>query len=117
MKKIFIFLSLFLVFAKGAAHGGGYPMASVKYVSAAAKSYGCNLKNNAPENQAANMKYLLRSIDICNGCTTNYGQGKFATMHAANTKAVEDAMKNLIRIPDADGREIVYDCDNKSSEL
>lgn len=51
---------------------------------------------------AANMKYLLTVVDIANAYlngkkTTDYGNGEYATLAAADTIATNTAMDNLIR--------------------
>ena len=50
---------------------------------------------------AANMKYLLTAVDVANEIlngekTTNYGNGEFATLHAADTVATNTAVETLI---------------------
>ena len=52
--------------------------------------------------QVANMKYLLTAIDVANEIlngepTTNYGNGEFATLHAADTIATNQAVETLIK--------------------
>ena len=52
--------------------------------------------------QVANMKYLLTAIDVANEIlngepTTNYGNGEFATLHAADTVATIQAVDTLVR--------------------
>ena len=54
--------------------------------------------------QAANMKYLLTAIDVANEIlngekTTDYGNGEFATLHAADTIATNQAVDTLIQKP------------------
>ena len=51
---------------------------------------------------AANMKYLLTAIDVANEIlngekTTDYGNGEFATLHAADTTATNQAVETLVR--------------------
>ena len=50
----------------------------------------------------ANMKYLLTAIDVANEIlngekTTDYGNGEFATLHAADTTATNQAVETLIK--------------------
>lgn len=50
----------------------------------------------------ANMKYLLTAIDVANQIlngekTSNYGEGEFATMAAADTIATDQAINTLIK--------------------
>ena len=52
--------------------------------------------------QVANMKYLLTAIDVANEIlngekTTDYGNGEFATLHAADTIATNQAVETLIK--------------------
>ncbi|MBQ2844565.1 MAG: hypothetical protein IJE79_00935, partial [Alphaproteobacteria bacterium] len=52
--------------------------------------------------QAANMKYLLTAVDVANEIlngekTTDYGNGEFATLHAADTVATIQAVNTLVR--------------------
>ena len=52
--------------------------------------------------QVANMKYLLTAIDVANEIlngepTTNYGNGEFATLQAADTVATNQAVETLIK--------------------
>ena len=51
---------------------------------------------------AANMKYLLTAVDVANEIlngekTTDYGNGEFATLHAADTIATNQAVETLVR--------------------
>ena len=51
---------------------------------------------------AANMKYLLTAIDVANEIlngekTTDYGNGEFATLQAADTIATNQAVETLVR--------------------
>ena len=51
---------------------------------------------------AANMKYLLTAIDVANEIlngekTTDYGNGEFATLQAADTVATNQAVETLIK--------------------
>ncbi|MBQ7056278.1 MAG: hypothetical protein IJN91_05130, partial [Alphaproteobacteria bacterium] len=53
---------------------------------------------------AANMKYLLTAIDVANEIlngekTTDYGNGEFATLQAADTIATNQAVETLIQKP------------------
>ncbi|MBQ2844830.1 MAG: hypothetical protein IJE79_02340, partial [Alphaproteobacteria bacterium] len=50
----------------------------------------------------ANMKYLLTAVDVANEIlngekTTDYGNGEFATLHAADTVATIQAVNTLVR--------------------
>ncbi|MFQ6744868.1 MAG: hypothetical protein ACLRFN_02720, partial [Alphaproteobacteria bacterium] len=52
--------------------------------------------------QAANMKYLLTAVDVANEIlngekTTDYGNGEFATLHAADIIATNQAVETLVR--------------------
>ena len=52
--------------------------------------------------QAANMKYLLTAVDVANEIlngekTTDYGNGEFATLHAADTIVTNQAVDTLVR--------------------
>ena len=54
---------------------------------------------------AANMKYLLSAIDVANEIlngekTTDYGNGEFATMVAADTIATDTAVETLVKKED-----------------
>lgn len=54
---------------------------------------------------AANMKYLLTAIDVANEIlngekTTDYGNGEFATMVAADTIATDTAVETLVKKED-----------------
>ncbi len=60
--------------------------------------------NSALENPrvAANMKYLLTAVDVANemlngGATTDYGNGEFATLAAADTVATNTAVDTLVK--------------------
>ena len=51
---------------------------------------------------AANMKYLLTAVDVANEIlngekTTDYGNGEFATLHAADTVATIQAVQTLVK--------------------
>ena len=51
---------------------------------------------------AANMKYLLTAVDVANEIlngekTTDYGNGEFATLHAADTVATNQAVETLVQ--------------------
>ena len=51
---------------------------------------------------AANMKYLLTAVDVANEIlngekTTDYGNGEFATLHAADTTATNTAVETLVQ--------------------
>ena len=51
---------------------------------------------------AANMKYLLTAVDVANEIlngekTTDYGNGEFATLHAADTVATIQAVETLVK--------------------
>ena len=51
---------------------------------------------------AANMKYLLTAVDVANEIlngekTTDYGNGEFATLHAADTIATNQAVETLVK--------------------
>lgn len=73
-----------------------YPGATVAYVSGVAARHGCNLKNNAADNIAVNMEYLLKTVDVCNSGRSNYGAGEYATQLGANTMAVDTVFATLL---------------------
>ncbi|MDR0803873.1 MAG: hypothetical protein LBO08_02165 [Rickettsiales bacterium] len=72
-----------------------YPAASVRAVQIAAMQKCCLVNNAAPQSSGANMEFLLKTVDICNGNATNYGAGARATTSWANTAAVDGAFGTL----------------------
>ena len=83
-------------------------MVNVEYVhKVLLNRWGINLPYNpALKNPqvAANMKYLLTVVDIANAYlngkkTTDYGNGEYATLAAADTIATNTAMDTLVNMP------------------
>jgi hypothetical protein len=95
MKKFFISL-LFAFIIPVAWAAVYYPAANVQYVSSVASLYDCDVRNNAPVGQGANMQYLFRTIDLCNCSSTTYGSGAYATQQWANKFAVDDMMAKAL---------------------
>ncbi|MDR1360907.1 MAG: hypothetical protein LBJ18_01185 [Rickettsiales bacterium] len=95
--KSFAILFLFAFFSRGACADDLYPAASVRSVQIAAMQKCCLLNNTASGNDGANMQYLLKTIDICNNGTTNYGTMAQATTDWANTNAVDRAFDSLLK--------------------
>lgn len=77
-------------------NAANYPAASLMDVKKAAWTKCCRIKNNAPDNFGANMEYLLKTIDMCNGGMTNYGSTPQATNAWANTHVVDTAFQSLL---------------------
>lgn len=102
MQKI---LLIFILLACNTAHAA--EMVNVEYIHKLIKqqwdiTIPYSPKLSTPK-VAANMKYLLTLIDIANrklngAPTTNYGNGKYATMVAADTVATLTASERLIRV-------------------
>jgi hypothetical protein len=97
MRKLF--LIFMLLFCPGAAVAADafYPAANTEYVIQSMARRRCLLSNNASAGAGANMTYLLKTIDICNGGTTSYGTGPQATLAWASTDAVEWCADNLLK--------------------
>ena len=105
LKKLFIiFLSLFML----APVARSAEMVNVEYVHNVLNwRWGIDLPYNSTlENPgiAANMKYLLTVVDIANEYlndekTTNYGDGEYATLAAADKIATDTAIDTLVRGP------------------
>ena len=69
---------------------------------------------------AANMKYLLTAIDVANEIlngekTTDYGNGEFATLQAADTIATNQAVETLVRKIDKGPEFILTTTDDTNS--
>ncbi len=104
MKRLFAFL--FFLFC-GVAHSA--QVVNVEYIhNAIANRWYISIPYN-PEldnpHVAANMKYLLTTIDVANqilngGQLTDYGNGEFATTAAADTIATNNAIENLVKSVD-----------------
>ncbi len=98
MKQIFAFL--FFLFC-GVAHSA--QVVNVEYIHNAIKQkwditipYNPELTN---PHVVANMKYLLTAVDVTNemlGTNTNYGNGEYATLVAADTIATDTAVDVLV---------------------
>ena len=105
MRKIGIFLFLCALFLCRFAHAG--QMVNVEYIHLLIEQkWGITVPYNpALQNVkvAANMKYLLTAVDrankILNGdAITDYGNGEYATLYAADTVAAIDATDRLVKI-------------------
>jgi hypothetical protein len=73
-----------------------YPAANLGYVRGVFADYGCIMTNAAPDLTGANMEYVLKTVDMCNDGTTEYGAGAYATAAWANNAAVDYSAENLI---------------------
>ena len=102
MKKIICALIVALV--DSVAHCG--PIANLDYIhTLIADRWNITIpfnRNITNINAAANMKYLLTTIDVANEIlngepTTNYGNGEFATLFAADTIAADTAVETLVQ--------------------
>ncbi|MBQ7055919.1 MAG: hypothetical protein IJN91_03245 [Alphaproteobacteria bacterium] len=104
MKKILsLFFGFLCIFAANAAQ-----VANVEYVhTLIEQEWDISIPYNSALSDVhtvANMKYLLTAIDVANEIlngepTTNYGNGEFATLHAADTIATNQAVETLIQKP------------------
>ena len=82
-------------------------MVNVEYIHQYLNArWGIDLPRNPLTNPyaAANMKYLLTVVDIANEYlngekTTNYGNGTYATLAAADTVATNTAIDTLVKAP------------------
>ena len=100
--SILVAMFMFLPMARGAE------MVNVKYIHNVLNwRWGIDLPYN-PEltnpKVAANMKYLLTVVDIANEFlndeqTTDYGNGEYATLAAADTIATNTAIDTLVKAP------------------
>ena len=109
MLKRFVFLMFVAMFVWGATPDvNAAQIVNVDYVhqiinrKLAAMGATKMIKQNAPNGQAANMKYLLTAVDAANeilngAATTNYGTGEYATTVAADTVAANTAVETLIK--------------------
>lgn len=79
-----------------------FPAATIGYVADALSGAGqncCSLTNSTPPGTAANMEYLLKTVDMCNtrnGYPSNYGQSQYSNNLGANTAAVDAAAADLL---------------------
>ncbi len=102
MKKILIFIFALFFNATWAIEYA--PIANIEYIhTAIADKYDLSIPYNpalSSPQLAANMKYLLTTIDVANqirGHTTTYGTSTYATEFAANTITVNNAIDTLIK--------------------
>ncbi|MDR2413187.1 MAG: hypothetical protein LBD50_03170 [Rickettsiales bacterium] len=111
---------LFLLgfFNTAIAATGFYPAANADYIKQAVKfKAGCFITNTAAGETAANMEYLLKTIDLCNNGTTQYGQSQYATNDMANTNAVDWCSENLISRDYAPSSDLVITADNMPGDI
>ena len=104
MKKILLlFFGFLCIFAANAAQ-----VANVEYVhTLIEQEWDISIPYNSALSDVhtvANMKYLLTAIDVANEIlngekTTDYGNGEFATLQAADTIATNQAVETLIQKP------------------
>ena len=104
MKKILsLFFGFLCIFAANAAQ-----VANVEYVhTLIEQEWDISIPYNSALSDVhtvANMKYLLTAIDVANEIlngekTTDYGNGEFATLQAADTIATNTAVETLIQKP------------------
>ena len=101
MKKILAFLLFLLCVPAYSAQ-----VVNVEYIhNAIAQKWDITIPYNpelANPRVAANMKYLLTVVDVANemlngGKWTDYGNGEYATMIAADTVATDGAVDNLVK--------------------
>lgn len=101
MKKLILFLFMLIIMPVQSAQ-----IANIDYIhTAIADKWDITIPYNreiANVGVAANMKYLLTAIDVANEIlngekTTDYGNGEFATMVAADTVATDTAVETLVR--------------------
>ena len=102
MKKILsLFFGFLCIFAANAAQ-----VANVEYVhTLIEQEWDISIPYNSALSDVhtvANMKYLLTAIDVANEIlngekTTDYGNGEFATLQAADTIATNQAVETLIK--------------------
>ncbi len=106
MKRLIVFLFLILC---GVAHSA--QIVNVEYIHNAIKQkwditvpYNTELTN---PRVAANMKYLLTTVDVANEMlngepTSDYGNGEYATLFAADTIATDVAVETLVQMDSND---------------
>ncbi|MFQ6703119.1 MAG: hypothetical protein ACLRFO_02870 [Alphaproteobacteria bacterium] len=101
MKKLILFLFMLIIMPVQSAQ-----IANVDYIhTAIADKWDITIPYNREITNvgvAANMKYLLTAVDVANEIlngkkTTDYGNGEFATMVAADTVATDTAVETLIQ--------------------
>lgn len=101
MKKLILFLFMLIIMPVQSAQ-----IANIDYIhTAIADKWNITIPYNREITNvgvAANMKYLLTAIDVANEIlnrekTTDYGNGEFATMVAADTVATDTAVETLVR--------------------
>ncbi|MFQ6702689.1 MAG: hypothetical protein ACLRFO_00595 [Alphaproteobacteria bacterium] len=101
MKKLILFLFMLIIAPVQSAQ-----IANVDYIhTAIADKWDITIPYNREITNvgvAANMKYLLTAVDVANEIlngkkTTDYGNGEFATMVAADTVATDTAVETLIQ--------------------
>jgi hypothetical protein len=95
IRRLILFFAPLAIIA-GKCFADLYPAASVRNVQIGAMQKCCFLANNASNSSGANMRYLLKTIDICNKGRTNYGAGAHATDSWANTNAVSSVFGILL---------------------
>lgn len=100
MKKLILFLFMLIIAPVQSAQ-----IANVEYIhTAIADKWDITIPYNREITNvgvAANMKYLLTAVDVANEIlngkkTTDYGNGEFATMVAADTVATDTAVDGLV---------------------
>lgn len=101
MKKLILFLFMLIIVPVHSAQ-----VANVEYVhKVIEQKWDITVPYNpllVSTQQIANMKYLLTAVDVANEmlngeATTDYGNGEFATMVAADTVATDTAVETLIQ--------------------
>ena len=101
MKKLILLLSMLIIAPVQSAQ-----VVNVEYIhTAIADKWDITIPYNREITNvgvAANMKYLLTAIDVANELlngekTTDYGNGEFATMVAADTVATDTAVETLVK--------------------
>lgn len=101
MKKLILFLFMLIIAPVQSAQ-----IANVEYIhTAIADKWDITIPYNREITNVgvvANMKYLLTAVDVANEIlngekTTDYGNGEFATMVAADTVATDTAVETLVK--------------------
>ncbi len=101
MRKLILFLFMLIIAPAQSAQ-----IANVEYIhTAIADKWDITIPYNREITNvgvAANMKYLLTAVDVANEIlngekTTDYGNGEFATMVAADTVATDTAVETLVK--------------------
>ena len=101
MKKLILFLFMLIIAPAQSAQ-----IANVEYIhTAIADKWDITIPYNREITNvgvAANMKYLLTAVDVANEILngekiTDYGNGEFATMVAADTIATDTAVETLVK--------------------